>query len=259
MTTPDPSYNYGFGKYEDLTNISVALILPFFALFSLILFKDYTLKIQDFIANNTFALISAVCLQLLAIYKERLTALFFRNSNLNIFNKNSQKRGYFSKIEYLSVLAAILTYLSVNYMDAEFGFFTALFLSFALLVAYSSKPIQSVKRSIDRLLDKNLPENILYDFLSVVIENFEYMCEYKTMRTRQSGEDIFVEIEVVMPHDFTIAAARGLENKIKAELKEKYPEVTARIYAIPCTKNCDYREKGQCPVKIYQELKNASK
>ncbi len=257
IITPDLEFNYGFGKYEDLSNISTSLILlisfGYFIYSGLMSANNLNFDSVTSSLNyhSTFLKIALSSIMLLGYAKHKLLQRFYSNSHLTIFKNTLYKKSYLDStpMHYFPLIV-------FNNAIAE-GFvlsenFSAIVLSVIFIVGYSYRPFKNIKVSLNNLLDKNLPEPILFDFLSVVIENFNNMCEYKSMRTRQSGEDIFVEIDVVLPHDFTISQAYDLEQTIKRALQEKYPNAIPKIYAIPCVPNCVYMQKGTCPVKRIQ-------
>ncbi len=254
IITPDLEFNYGYGKYEDLSTISTSLILLislayfFYSGISDINNIAYNETLENSNFQNIFLTISIISIFVLGYAKHRLLQSFYNQSHLNIFKKSLYTKTFWESIvlKYLALFSfgsTLSEKLGVNER------FMAIVLSLIFVIYQAYKPFKGLRSSLNNLLDKNLPEPILFDFLSVIIENFDKMCEYKSMRTRQSGNDIFVEIDVVLPHDFTISKAYELEQIIKVSLQSKYPNAIPKIYAIPCVPNCIYMQKGTCPIK----------
>jgi len=260
IITPDLEFNYGFGKYEDLSTISTSLILLIslgYFIYSGIMstsnlsFDAVLGKINH---HSIFLNLVIVLIVSLGYAKHKLLQRFYSNSHLTIFKNTLYKKSFMdaTPMHYFPLLVfnnAIAEGIGVSEN------FTAIIMSLIFIVAYLYRPLKNLNITLNNLLDKNLPEPILFDFLSVIIENFNKMCEYKSMRTRQSGEDIFVEIDVVLPYDFTISQAYELELSIKKTLQEKYPNAIPKIYAIPCVPNCVYMQKGSCPVNKIHNVK----
>ena len=76
------------------------------------------------------------------------------------------------------------------------------------------------------------------------------------MHTRKSGKDMFVEIDVVLPPNFTIEQKSRIEEKICNKIKELYPNSIPRLYAVPCVDNCN--EDG-CSKKCSLKAKHINK
>jgi divalent metal cation (Fe/Co/Zn/Cd) transporter len=129
-----------------------------------------------------------------------------------------------------------------------------------ILVIFCLKvPLTHGKDALNQLLDRTLPESMQFDIIAVIAENINRMCEFKSTSTRRSGKDIFIEIDVVMPYDFTLEEAFKLEEDIHTSIKEKYPTALPRLYATPCQKDCIYDNSSHCPVKLALNSRNDNK
>ena len=85
------------------------------------------------------------------------------------------------------------------------------------------------------------------------------MCEFKTVHTRQSGKDIFIELDIIMPYDYTLEEKFELEKDLKKEIMKKFPTSIPILYVVPCKRDCIYQGKRQCPVKIADSKRNKQK
>lgn len=118
------------------------------------------------------------------------------------------------------------------------------------LVAVSIKvPLQHGREAFRQLLDRTLPDRMQYEVLGVIAENTKNMCEFKRVHTRQSGRDIFIEIDLVMPYDHTLEDLYKLEQRLLSSLREKFPTAIPRVYVTPCDRRCDDPEGATCPLK----------
>jgi divalent metal cation (Fe/Co/Zn/Cd) transporter len=75
------------------------------------------------------------------------------------------------------------------------------------------------------------------------------MCEFKSVHTRQSGKDIFIEIDLVMPYDYRLEELYTLESTILDKLHGSFPTAIPRVYVTPCDRSCDHSTGTTCPVK----------
>ena len=114
-------------------------------------------------------------------------------------------------------------------------------------------PLRHGRRALDQLLDRTLPDEVQYDILGVVAENAHRFCQFKSVHTRQSGKDIFVEIDVVMPFDYTFEDAYPVESEMNDAITNKFGNAITRIYAVPCPRDCIRDGESYCPVKLHRQ------
>lgn len=257
INTPDLIFNFGFGKHENLAVVISSIILPIIFM-HFVYSSAYSVIYSDIAIHNLILIIISAFIALLSKVKEYCINSFYSNSNLLLFKnlmRNKTKSGVnleiliFAAVTFMTLIQNKIG-LNIIYSDIAFSAVIMLYLMYL--------PLKSLKNAVSQLLDKTLPEEILFDFLSVIIEHFNYMCEYKSMRTRRSGDDIFVDIDIVMPNDIALEKVNHLENSIKSKLCEKYPNAHPRVYAQPCAKNCIYKNNGSCPILSDNYLKDTS-
>ena len=257
LNTPDLIYNFGFGKYEDFAVVISFLIMPIILIH--LVFNGIHSVVNSVVINNSnILLIIPVVIYLLSKIKTITLEKFYKDSNISIFQELVSKRNKYVNMEAFIIISILIqafiphTLISlIVYIDIVGALIIVIYLMYL--------PIKKIRNSLNQLLDKTLPEEILFDFLTVIIEHFNLMCEYKSMRTRQSGEDIFVDIDIIMPSDISLERVSQIENSIKKSLNKKYPNVHPRVYAQPCVRNCIYKENGNCPIlKSDNQLKDVS-
>jgi divalent metal cation (Fe/Co/Zn/Cd) transporter len=151
----------------------------------------------------------------------------------------------------LGILANLLTGLILSYykMDSVARIIDSATAIILLIVALKV-PLTHGKEALFQLLDKTLPEHVQFDILSVISENIGRICEFRAVHSRRSGKDIFIEIDVVLPYDYTLEQAFILEQDIQKNLILKYSNAITRLYVIPCKRDCIHNDKRNCPVKI---------
>lgn len=245
---PDSFFNYGYGKYESFgifVSSTLITIIAIYTLYEAIVSFGDIVPIGKFQYLILFSSFSA----LLMFWMHRIMLRYFYNFQLPILRYDAELWKYDSLIEIGVILSLLLCVLLDN-----FGFTKAARIADSIgalvFVAIAMRiPIKFGKKSIDQLLDRTLPEKFHYDILSVIAENFKNICEFKNVYARQSGKDIFVEIDVVLPFDYTLQEAYEIEKKIVSEIKSLYPTAIPRLYVVPCNQDCIYQDVRHCPVK----------
>lgn len=256
VRSPDYIYNYGYGKYESLSLLAAAGLL--ILVLGYTIFEAYqSFGTTETEGSNSLKLLtfSIVSLAIMG-FMFRLQKKAAKKYKLPILDYDAEIWKIDSLIELVVlanlILGAILKYNNKVYLSIVTDSLTAVFLLiFALKV-----PLKGSKDALNQLLDKTLPENVQFEILAVVAENLNKMCEFRTVHTRQSGKDIFIELDVVMPYDFTISQKFEVEKEIQAKLKELYPTCVPRVYTIPCPGDCNHNGHSSCPVKKYMASKN---
>ncbi len=249
MKSPDYAFNYGYGKYESLFLLGAGSMLT--AILSFTLYDTVIhFSASGKLVGNRFLLIgfSAVSaiVMLFMHFLQKKAALKHKMPSLEY---DAQIWRVDSIIEFgvignllLGLLLEKLGYsLAAKYIDSS---------SAIMLVGYALVfPIRGAKAAFNQLLDRTADEDIQFNLLAVIAENINNFCEFKAMHTRQSGKDLFIELDVVMPYDFTMEQKYEVEQKISSSIKEKYSNSIPRLYVIPCQKDCIIDGKCTCPVK----------
>lgn len=248
IKTPDVFHTYGYGKYQALAILSGAVLLTIIGFISV--FRALSeLEIKEIHTNFTiliiFASVSFLLMQIMSRYQKKAA----EKHSMPVLAYDSDIWKYDSYIEILIVINLItgmvisdkITSVSLVIIDICVTLFI-----FGLALR---APIKHSKQALNQLLDRSLPETIQFDILAVIVENIQKMCEYNGVHTRQAGKDIFIEIDVVMPFDFTLEQVFQTEKNISNMIREKYPAAIPRIYATPCSKDCVHNGEITCPVK----------
>ncbi len=252
LRSPEMFFNYGYGKYERL---AVIINLTALSVFLLLMLHLYFYAVRQPVVNDSFpALIvyqAVLVLFVFSIYKLELKSAVRYKRKLLFDNAIKWKNGiYIEVLILLLIITQALLYRN-NYLSEEWYFDSAASVLVILIAVY--RPIRSVKDSLRQVLDRNLPESIQFDILSVLTENLNKICEFKTIHTRKSGKDLFIEIDVILPYDMTLEQSYEVEQILAAGIKEKYPDAHPRLYVLPCNRDCVYYSSGVCPVKAGYE------
>lgn len=258
--TPDLQYDYGTGKYKDLSVLSniviYSLISMYFLGLSLYLIYYLPSIYQYSSITVSIAKLGIACLFLIiaAAFKYKFLRQYYGIIHQNIFKEIFLRSSIFLQTEFKIIAVLIASFIAYFLFDIDV-FIIQLIISVIYSLTLLIPLLGNAGSSLNNVLDKNLPEPILYDFLSVVIDNHNHFCEYQSMRTRRSGDNIFLEIDLIMHSEATIEEAYNLEMKILNQLKTKYPNAVPRIYISPCKRNCIYKDNSKCPINKTKESK----
>jgi cation diffusion facilitator family transporter len=251
---PDYVFNYGYGKYESLAVLSSAILLIVILVYTLIE------AISDFgspkpMGNHNVLLLlsggSFICMVFMAKYLKK-TAKRFHIPMIEYDSALWLTDSYFEIGVFINLLSGkLLTAFGYDSLAKIIDSSSAIILIFIALYV----PMKHGKDALDQLLDRTLPEQIQFDIIAVIAENFNRMCEFKTVHTRKSGKDIFIELDIVMPYDFTLEQIHSLEKDIQSSLTTKYPTSYVRLYFTPCGRDCLHYGKDTCPIKAANKMK----
>ncbi len=252
---PDSFFNYGYGKYESFAifvSSSLITIITIYTIYEAISSFGNLSPIGNFHYLILFSGISATIMWQL----HRILLNYYKRFQLPILRYDAELWKYDFFVE-LGVISSLILCLVLDYFEMHKGARIIDSISALVFVAFAMRiPIKFGKKSIDQLLDRTLPEQFHYDILSVIAENFRSLCEFRNVYARQSGKDIFVEIDLVLPYDFTLEEAAEIEKQIISKIKEIYPTSLPRIYAVPCKRDCIYDGISNCPVKKLKQKKD---
>jgi cation diffusion facilitator family transporter len=255
VRAPDYAFNYGYGKYESMAILAGA------ALLSLLLINTIIEAVKDFgtpnpVKGHYFLILYSFFSYLIII---KIAAFLKRSSDkyhmpLLAYDADIWKLDGYIELGVLFnlVLGTILSHFELENIGKIIDSFAAI----VLLMFSLRMQLKHGKGALDQLLDRTVPENIQYDIIASIAENINRICEFKSVYTRQSGKDIFIEIDIVMPWDYTLEEAYKLEKDIHTLLVAKYPTALPRLYVTPCAHDCVHEGKSFCPIKLANEKFN---
>jgi cation diffusion facilitator family transporter len=255
VRAPDYVFNYGYGKYE-----SISILLSAVLLIVVLVYAVYESIQQfgdtEFEAGNYF-LLSGYSLATIAImyFVYRMQVTYSKRFRMPILKFDAElwksdiliEGGVFTSL----VIGAILINIEQDYAAKQVDSIFAIFLTVLALRV----PLKGSADALNQLLDKTLPDDLQFELIAVVAENVNHMCEFKTVHTRQSGKDIFIEMDIVLPFDYTMDEKLEMEKRVQDQIREIYPTSISRIYAVPCPKDCIHGEQRKCPIHLAMKNK----
>ncbi len=252
IRSPDYIYNYGYGKYESLALLlSATLLLITFGFTVRQSFVDYSHGVvtQNYPVLIIFSVFSLAFVHTISRVQSRRAKRF----NMPMLNYDADVWRTDTVMEIWVVLGLGAGWLFFSTHHTTYARVSDAVSAIAVLLLALRIPLKHGRDAINQLLDRTLPDEVQFDILAVVSENISSFCEFKNVHTRQSGKDMFVEIDVIMPFDYTFEQAYPVEKTMQDSIRVKYANAITRIYAIPCPHDCIRDGKSYCPVKLRKE------
>lgn len=254
VRNPDYIFNYGYGKYESISilgsSILLLLVLGYTSIDAISNFGKTDVGESNYYILMMFSSISFLFMRL--VYRiQKKSAHKFGMPILEYDAKLWKSDSYIELFVLMNlVVGLILQSIGYRYIGliVDSGVAIALTL-FALVV-----PLQGSKKALNQLLDRTISDEVQMKFLSVVTKNHKNICEFKEIHTRQSGKDIFVELDIILPFDETMEYKDSLEKKMAKEIIELNPNAVPRVYAIACDGKCLDKNIRNCPIHKYRSL-----
>ena len=248
MRSPDMSFNYGYGKYESLAILVSAILLVILSAATIVDAVSHFKHPPDdtnSVLLLAWSVLSFVVMRNTVARLEKHAARFHQpmlHYDAALWRMDSfVEIGVVGGLIIGGMLQAFKLYDAAAVTD---GLASLLLLVFTLKV-----PLKHGREAFRQLLDRTLPDRMQYDILRIIAENSTRMCEFKNVHTRQSGRDIFIEIDLVMPFDYTLENLYDLERDILDELHDQFPTAIPRVYVTPCDRSCMHEGGTTCPVK----------
>ena len=250
---PDSIFNYGYGKYESLSMLLSATMMLLVTAYALLeLFRSFGSGSNEI--GNYYILVSFSALSFLIMWRmSKFQRSHAKKLGMPILEFDADVWRSDSLIE-LGVLANLI----IGFVLIHFAFedyarqidsITALLLTiYALRV-----PLKGSLSALNQLLDRTLSKKVQDEILDIIRSNANQMCEFIDIHSRQSGKDIFIELDIILPFDYTMKQKSEVETKLQNAIKEKYPNAISRIYALSCQGNCKNDGIRNCPIYL---LKN---
>lgn len=251
---PDYLFQYGYTKFE-----SIFIVLHFFLSFIIAIITFHLtiiLNISTIIIriDNQLLLLgyiffcSLILILLKKIFDRNLSGTNNRELVYNFIVWKNTLIMYFVCFVFISI--AILFYQAEK---AKFLIHLDKILAGLLSIYLFIIPISNIKNAIDILIDKPASDEIQFNILSVVVENIKNYCEFRRLQVRSAGKKLLVEIEVVLPYDYTIEQKYKLEKRFDKQIKDIYLNSITRLYVVPCNRDCSENDQLDCPIRKPQK------
>lgn len=234
-------------RYTSLANLSagiIALVITFFILYYVAWDSNPTGE-PGHISMIILVVIAAIIMTQLGRIQESTGRRY--SFDLLIYDAQMWRQSMYLQAGLL-IMAMLMIY-SKNQTNSGIGSFADNAAALVLCIYYLALPALKIKKSLDSLLERNIPEQLQYDVLTIVADNIDRICEYKSMSVKKAGKKLFVVVEMVLPDNITLSQKFGLEAEFRKNLSKKYPESSLMLYAAPCDSKCEHKGNNSCPIK----------
>lgn len=211
---PNEKFNFGYGKIEAIMAVLEGFIVILIAGFIIYQSILKILNPQEFSLNLAFIVmvISSIATIFLSIYLKKEA---IRTKSLII---EADLLHY--KSDLLNNLAIIFAFVIIHFtgiyiIDAAFGLFIGLYIAF--------DATKLIKDGIFMLLDISIDDNIKEKILDI-IKTQKDVIEVHNFRTRQSGNEIFLNLHLVFVNEISLLKAHQVGDFIENEIKQNFKD-----------------------------------
>ncbi len=220
----DKSHDYGHGKFETLATLIIGIALLFIGL--MILYKGVSATYrciwlgEELHRPGMIAFWAAIFSIILkeAVYQYTV----FKGKNLNsqavIANAWHHRSDAFSSIgTAVGIGGAIFLGDKWVVLDPIAAIVVSVFII--------NVSLKIIIKSINELLEKSLPDEIENEIIKVA-ESFDMVKDVHDLRTRRIGNNIAIEMHLLMDGNLSLQCTHNTTELIEAELRKKYGEHT---------------------------------
>lgn len=220
----DKSHDYGHGKFETLATLIIGIALLFIGLMILYNGASATYRCiwlgEELHRPGMIAFWAAIFSIILkeAVYQYTV----FKGKNLNsqavIANAWHHRSDAFSSIgTAVGIGGAIFLGDKWVVLDPIAAIVVSVFII--------NVSIKIIIKSINELLEKSLPDEIENEIIKVA-ESFDMVKDVHDLRTRRIGNNIAIEMHLLMDGNLSLQCTHNTTELIESELRKKYGEHT---------------------------------
>ena len=220
----DKSHDYGHGKFETLATLIIGIALLFIGLMILYNGASATYRCiwlgEELHRPGMIAFWAAIFSIILkeAVYQYTV----FKGRNLNsqavIANAWHHRSDAFSSIgTAVGIGGAIFLGDKWVVLDPIAAIVVSVFII--------NVSLKIIIKSINELLEKSLPDEIENEIIKVA-ESFDMVKDVHDLRTRRIGNNIAIEMHLLMDGNLSLQCTHNTTELIEAELRKKYGEHT---------------------------------
>lgn len=223
-TPADAQHRFGHGKAEALASFLQAIFITLSALF---LLSEAAGRLRDPVALAAPALgigvtvVAIILTTVLVFYQRRVIA---QTQSVAVAADHLHYRGdLYMNLGVIAALA-LTVYTSATAIDAIFAIGIAFYLGWGAL--------RIARISVDILMDRELPDAVRRDILAV-IQRHPAAVGVHDLRTRATGERIFIEFHLELDGALRLVTAHTITEEIEKLLFDAYPASEVIIHQEP--------------------------
>jgi cation diffusion facilitator family transporter len=226
-----PVYNYGYGKMENLSGLVVAGVM---IISIVIIFYQIIERFQHPVVLRELGLgIGVLFSGIAAIFNGWLWWQSYRTAKgVSSTVMDSLWRLYMVKT--ISTICVVLSLgLSLAFRNHSWAVYIDPASSIVLLGVMVFTTYSVITSSVFDLLDHTLSDSLQLIILQSLARHFESYEAIHGLRSRRSGNNVYIELFLEFDPDWKMAEAQKNINDIKVELEKRIP--TSQISIIPTT------------------------
>lgn len=211
---PNEKFNFGYGKIEAIMAVLEGLIIILIASFIIYQSIQKALHPQEFSIDLAFfvMVISVIATIFLSIYLKKEA---IRTKSLIIeADLLHYKSDLLNNLAIISALV-IIHFTGIYIIDAAFGLFIGLYITF--------DAFKLVKDGIFMLLDVSIDKDIKEEILNIVKSQKDVIAIHN-FRTRQSGNEIFLNLHLVFMDEISLLKAHQIGDLIEDKIKQNFKD-----------------------------------
>ena len=207
----DENFNYGRGKVEALASVIEGTLITISGLYLLYKAaeKIYYSSASSFMGISIATMIiSTIITFILVVYLEKVA----KKTNNMVIKADSlhYKTDFYVNITVL--VSLVLVYITkIELIDGIFGGLIAIY------IIYSAYEL--IENGISMLLDKAVDKNIINQIKKNIV-NEKTVNDYHLLKTRQAGNNIFIEVHLVYNCVMTLMEAHKSSNSIEHNIRK---------------------------------------
>ncbi len=222
----DKEHNYGHGKAESLAGFVQAELMIASALYlvyeSARKIHTHEIYLQDEFLGMSVMVVS-VAISLLLYLRMRFVA--------------QKTQSVAIRADSIHYLTDVLTNFAVFASLVVVYFWDIVFIDPVLSICISFYLIYSawgvMRESIDILMDKSLPDDIVLMIHDILISLYPKIDSYHNLQTRRAGNSKFVDMHIVMPKVQSLESAHNIAEEIIRRIHQHWPEAEVNIHLDP--------------------------
>lgn len=227
LVPADKSHRFGHGKAQAIGALIQAFIIFMSSVF---LFIE---SVKRLLSQEPIDQIEQGIVVLLVIIFLTEALILFQNYVVKVTGSLSIRadRAHYSGdiLMNIGVIISMLGafYLKWYFIDALFGVGVSIYLA--------SIVYHIVKESFEILMDKEMPFEFREELKKHIL-SFKEVLDIQDLKTRMSGEHIFVQFNIKLSSHLTLEEAHSITDRLEIYLKDIYPDIQVMVHPEPFLK-----------------------
>lgn len=224
LTPADKEHRFGHGKAEALAGLGQAAFIAGSAFF--LIFEAGGRLLNPQVVSHSMSGISVMLISIV------LTIGLVKYQRY-VVKKTGSVAITADSLHYASDILVNMCVILALVLNAQFGWALAdpIFgLGVSAYVLFSAWRI--VQQAMQHLMDQELPDDIREQIKTIVNSHHEVE-NMHDLRTRQSGQDIFIQLHLEMNGSISLLEAHRISDEVEAEIKSFLPNAEVLIHEDP--------------------------